>query len=296
LLAVAAARRGWLELKAKTAEVTAWRFAACIALPSLLVLSFAATARGIYAAPSLIGFALAIALWAERALTSPDPFDIKMLRVSSFMIAAFAVVLVLAAPLAEIFLQHTDRNVGELLAGMLLLSIAAIWCVSSVGKALARSDTGRAIAVLFTSYSVAFLGIAVAYFPALNVEQDLTPIASTLEEDLNGRSLTLLAPDETTIAVIDMAGFTPRSVEESELSSIAPDAFGDGDCVLALTQMTEGPLSSFLKPYGLRSRARRGSIDLDAFAKSHRLIVEREYTIPDGRRYVLLSRRPANGP
>ncbi len=46
---------------------SAWRFALCAALPGLLVLSLAVTARAIYAAPCMIGFALLIALWVAGA-------------------------------------------------------------------------------------------------------------------------------------------------------------------------------------------------------------------------------------
>src|ERR1700716_4135431 len=66
LLAVAAARRAWDRLRSGTDRGTPWRFAICAIVPFLLLLTFAATARDIYAAPILLGFGLLIGLWLSE--------------------------------------------------------------------------------------------------------------------------------------------------------------------------------------------------------------------------------------
>src|SRR6202000_2169756 len=58
LLAVAAARRAWDRLHSDRNRNTPWRFALSASVPFLVPLSFAATARDIYAAPVLLGFGL----------------------------------------------------------------------------------------------------------------------------------------------------------------------------------------------------------------------------------------------
>ena len=74
LLAAAALRRAWQASRAGAAgagEMRPVRFALATALPSLALLSVAATARNIYLAPALPGFALLLGWWAS--LNAPRP-------------------------------------------------------------------------------------------------------------------------------------------------------------------------------------------------------------------------------
>jgi 4-amino-4-deoxy-L-arabinose transferase len=291
-LVIAAARRSWFELRANSPHAAAWRFAIATTLPSLLLLSLAATARGIYAAPSLIGVALAIALWSDKATIAPDSFDLRMLRASSFVVAGIAVLLLLLLPLAAIFYANTQSNILGLILGAVVLGYVAIRLVSSVSKALRAADVGRALTVLFASYCAVLIGLATAYFPAINREQDLRPMTSALRDDLQGRQLVLLAPDETTEAVVDMASIPSRTLDWAAGSTdpARTSPIQDRECVLAMTQFTLGPLYDFMRRHGVKSRIPRDRVDIPEFSAAYGLHIEREYVVPDGRHYVLLSR------
>jgi 4-amino-4-deoxy-L-arabinose transferase-like glycosyltransferase len=60
--AAVALARASTRMREPGARGTAWRFALCACVPFLLLLSAAATARDVYAAPALLGFALLVAL------------------------------------------------------------------------------------------------------------------------------------------------------------------------------------------------------------------------------------------
>lgn len=66
-LAAAAVRRAWERGRLTLPCATHWRFAGRASLPWLVLLSLAATARDIYAAPALLGFSLLIALWVGES-------------------------------------------------------------------------------------------------------------------------------------------------------------------------------------------------------------------------------------
>ena len=66
-LAAAAVCRAWDRSRLAAAPATHGRFAVCASLPWLVLLSLAATARDIYAAPALLGFSLLIALWVSES-------------------------------------------------------------------------------------------------------------------------------------------------------------------------------------------------------------------------------------
>jgi 4-amino-4-deoxy-L-arabinose transferase-like glycosyltransferase len=87
LLAAAALRRAWQALRAGQAaarELRPVRFALATALPSLALLSVAATARNIYLAPALPGFALLLGWWAT--LETHDRWDVRALRGTAYLL------------------------------------------------------------------------------------------------------------------------------------------------------------------------------------------------------------------
>jgi 4-amino-4-deoxy-L-arabinose transferase len=99
-IALYALRAAWRGARAPGAGRAAWRFALCAALPGLLLLSFAATGRSIYAAPCLIGFVLLIALWMadvaaqpEAPRASPEPAARRAIAVTALLIALLALLL-----------------------------------------------------------------------------------------------------------------------------------------------------------------------------------------------------------
>ena len=290
-LVIAAARRGWHELRSRGERAAAWRFATAATIPGLLVLSIAATGRGIYAAPSLIGVALAIALWYEKAASAPDAFDLCMLRASSFVVAGIALVMLLLLPVAAIFYSHTHSNTAGLILGAMLMGAAVTWLLRSLREAARSRDVTRALGVLFASYSAILIGFGAAYFPAINYEQDLRPVTSALRNDLHGRQLVLLAPDETTEAVVDMQGIPSRTIDWSAGRTNDAASIRDNECVLAMSKLTIGPVYDLMRRYGIKSQSPRDAADIGSFAAALGLRVERDYTVPDGRHYVLLGRQ-----
>src|SRR5262249_8234228 len=75
LVVAAALVRSWRHVRQDGSGATAWRFALCASLPFLALLSLAATARDVYAAPSLLGLGLLAGLWARETQQSPAGLD-----------------------------------------------------------------------------------------------------------------------------------------------------------------------------------------------------------------------------
>ncbi len=169
----------------------AWRFALCAALPGLLLLSLATTARGIYAAPCMIGFALLVGLWAREAARVR-----YTLAVTALLIALLAA-LVLAATLA---LQWTVERAS---AGVVLLSaLAAIAALASSLRFgfLASRSVAMNILGLAASWSLLLSLGTVSLVGAANRVQDLPALASRVAQVAGSRPLLLWNPDETTLA------------------------------------------------------------------------------------------------
>ena len=83
-------RRAWDRVRIPGAAGTPWRFAVGATLPLLVLLSVAATARDIYAAPVLLGFGLLIALWAVDARSAPTRLDETAIRWTRLLVACIA--------------------------------------------------------------------------------------------------------------------------------------------------------------------------------------------------------------
>lgn len=169
----------------------AWRFALCAALPGLLLLSLATTARGIYAAPCMIGFALLVGLWAGEAAHAR-----YTLAITAFLIALLAA-FVLAATLA---LQWSVERAS---AGAVLLSaLAAIAAMASSLRFGFRSSRSVAMNILGLAASWSLLlslGTA-SLVAAANRVQNLPALASRVAQLAGSRPLLLWNPDETTLA------------------------------------------------------------------------------------------------
>ena len=194
LLVIAAARRAWRQRRASLQENRAVRFALAASLPPLLVLSFAATARNIYLAPALPGLALLVGWWAREILPGPDSWDVRALRATAAMLLLGAAVF--AAALAVL---GADIYAAISLAG---LSAAAILAIRA--WAAAREHAVHAQWALLLAYCALLIGPASQVYRRVDAWQDLAKIGRAVERDTAGRPLILLAPDETTRAIIDM--------------------------------------------------------------------------------------------
>jgi 4-amino-4-deoxy-L-arabinose transferase len=284
LLAVAAARRAWLQRHASFHDHRAVRFALAASLPPLLLLSFAATARNIYLAPALPGFALLLAWWAREILPGPDRWDIRAVRATAAMlllgVAVFAAVsMILAAD------SWSSMHSHILYIAISLLGLIAAAILATRAWAAAREQPLHAQWALLLAYCALLIGPASQVYGQVDGWQDLAKISRAIARDTAGKPLILLAPDETTRAMIDMyartsvdrvAGpFDAAGIERiRSVASAAPNS-------LFLVQL---PNQSPRLPW--RARAPEAGVTPPWQAAGLRM--KENYSLPNGRRYALL--------
>jgi len=279
LLVIAAARRAWRQRRASLQENRAVRFALAASLPPLLVLSFAATARNIYLAPALPGLALLVGWWAREILPGPDSWDVRALRATAAMlllgVAVFAAALAVLGP---------DIYAAVSLAG---LSAAAILAIRA--WAAAREHAVHAQWALLLAYCALLIGPASQVYRRVDAWQDLAKIGRAVERDTAGRPLILLAPDETTRAIIDM--YARPSVERiaGPVDAAAIDRIRSAAAA--------APMSLFLVQLPSQSpqlpwRRRSPQADLPPAWEAAKIQMAKSYSLPNGRRYALLQVTP----
>jgi len=288
LLVIAAARRAWRQRRASLHDNRAVRFALAAALPPLLILSLAATARNIYLAPALPGFALLVAWWAREILPGPDTWDVRALRATAAMlllgVAVFAAALVVLGVDSWSSMRSPAIYVAISLAGLTGAAILAIraW-------AAAREHAVHAQWALLLAYCALLIGPASQVYRRVDPWQDLATIGRAVERDAAGRPLILLAPDETTRAIIDM--YARPSVER-----IAGPLDGAG-IERIRSAAAAAPMSLFLVQLPSRSpqlpwRARSPQTDLPPQWEAAKIQMAKSYSLPNGRRYALLQVTP----
>jgi 4-amino-4-deoxy-L-arabinose transferase-like glycosyltransferase len=279
LLVIAAARRAWRQRRASLQDNRAVRFALAASLPPLLVLSLAATARNIYLAPALPGFALLVGWWAREILPGPDSWDVRALRATAAMLLLG--VAVFAAALAVL---GADIYAAVSLAGLLAAAILAIraW-------AAAREHAVHAQWALLLAYCALLIGPASQVYRRVDAWQDLAKIGRAVERDTAGRPLVLLAPDETTRAIIDM--YARPSVERiaGPLDAAGFDRIRSAAAA--------APMSLFLVQLPSQSpqlpwRRRSPQADLPPAWEAEKIQMAKSYSLPNGRRYALLQVTP----
>lgn len=204
-LVVGAAIRLW---RARRATSSAMRFALCAFVPGLVILSCAATSRGIYAAPLMPGISLLVAI----ALTSPesDPAMDGLVR-ASFRGTTWLVLILDGGMLAGIATLQLIRGIDD--PTRLVVAVVGFLIVAKVCRSLLRTlgdprdsplRAEAAIGRLAGAHVAALIALALALFPLLNRSQDLARIAAFIDEVSGGRPLVLWLPDETTLAMSDL--------------------------------------------------------------------------------------------
>jgi 4-amino-4-deoxy-L-arabinose transferase len=288
LLVIAAARRAWRQRRASLHDNRAVRFALAASLPPLLLLSFAATARNIYLAPALPGFALLVGWWAREILPGPDTWDVRALRATAAMLllgaAVFAAVLIVLGADSWSSMRNPAVYVAISLAG---LSAAAILAIRA--WAAAREHAVHAQWALLLAYCALLIGPASQVYRRVDTWQDLAAIARDVERDAAGRPLILLAPDETTRAIIDM--YARPSVERiaGPLDAAGIDRIRSAAAA--------APMSLFLVQLPSQSpqlpwRRRAPQADVPPLWQAAKIQMAKSYTLPNGRRYALLQVMP----
>jgi len=284
LLVIAAMRRAW-RMRRASPDNRAVRFALAASLPPLLLLSLAATARNIYLAPALPGFALAVAWWVRESEHGSDVWDVRAMRATAAMlilgVAAFAAALI---GLGRYGITGAASYISISLAGLIAALILAIrawrW---------ARLEILNAQCALFFAYCALLIGPASQIYRQVDAWQDLAKIGRAVQRDAAEKPLVLIAPDETTRAFIDM--YTRQSDEriEGPLDAAGIDRVrGFAAAVPDSLFLVQLPSQAPRFPW----RTREPHADLPPPWQSPIFAVAGSYSLPNGRRYALLRVNP----
>ena len=297
LLAVAAVKLAWTRARTPGLPGTSWRFAIAAALPFLLILSIAATARDIYAAPAMLGMSLLIALWSGESRMSPlDSFALRGTRVLVALLAcvfaAFLVLLAAGEPPPPYDTSDVANRLIALLAAVATLAVAGIG-LRFAARAQRQGNLQGSVICTFGAYAGAVCVTAIAAFPSVDQWQNLPLLAAAVTYQTGGAPLGLLDPDETTIAILDDRLRTRFAVLDTNGTSAARvvsswfGAQGNNARVLVLLPgHAAGNLSGFLnriQPPSPPGDGVAGTLSANGSAA----IVAR-FELPHGRRYALL--------
>jgi 4-amino-4-deoxy-L-arabinose transferase-like glycosyltransferase len=289
LLVIAALARAWQRRNADH-DNRSLRFGLAASLPSLVVLSMAATARNVYFAPALPGIALLVAGWAQQIQQKPDRWDVRALRLTAALMLAAAAVAIAAAGLIGI-ISWVDLGNRAVYTVISSLGGAAAIGLTLAAWTAARDRAARALGCLLLAYSALLIGPASQLYRQVDRWQDLAKIGVAVKHDAAGRPLILLAPDETTRAMIDMYAKTsvdriPGPIDATvidrvrTLAAAAPDSF-----FLVL-------VPGSVRGLDLLSRREPAVEAALPWRQSAGLEIVHSYSLPHGRRYALLRLKP----
>jgi hypothetical protein len=167
------------------------------------------------------------------------------------------------------------------------LSAAAILAIRA--WAAAREHAVHAQWALLLAYCALLIGPASQVYRRVDAWQDLAKIGRAVERDTAGRPLVLLAPDETTRAIIDMYA---RPAVERIAGPLDAAGFDRIRSAAAAA-----PMSLFLVQLPSQSpqlpwRARSPQADLPPAWEAAKIQMAKSYSLPNGRRYALLQVTP----
>jgi len=289
LLVIAAAARAWRQRRIAGRDLSTVRFALAASLPSLVILSVAATARNVYFAPALPGIALLVAWWAREILPGPDIWDVRALRATAALLLVGAGVFIAALALISIDGWHSVDNHAAYIVISALGAAAAVWLAVRAWAA-ARDRAAHALGALLLAYCALLIGPASQVYRQVDRWQDLAKVGLAIKRDAFGRPLILLAPDETTRAIIDMYARTSVGTVPGPIDAAAIDR------VRAQAAAAPNSLFLVLLPGGARSFDLRSGLGPPEAAlpwmPAAGLTVAMSYSLPHGRRYALLEIKP----
>lgn len=201
LLAAYALEASWRGARRAGMRRPGWRFALCAALPGLLVLSFASTARSIYAAPCMMGFAMLMALSIERL--AADGRAARRVLASTALLLLLLALVVLGGNAA---LQWSVLRAPWplYLLSSCTVAVIAAWCAKIIFAPRTTSTPRRPVAERLQQFAIAWclllsLGL-LCVGSAVNRAQDLESLAHRVAGNAGSDPLLLWNPDETTLA------------------------------------------------------------------------------------------------
>lgn len=290
LLVIAAAVRAWRQRREPDDQNRGFRFGVAASLPSLVVLSLAATARNVYFAPALPGIALLLACWAQGILQTRDRIDVGALRLTALLLLAAAAVVIAATALIGVDgWDDMDSRAAYILIAV-LGAAAAAWLALAAWRA-ANESAAHALGYLLLAYCALLIGPASQVYRQVDRWQNLAMISAAIKQDAAGRPLVLLAPDETTRAIMDMYVGTSLDRVPGPMDAAAIDR--------VRAQASAAPHSVFLVLVPGRVRglqllsAREPPVEAALpWLQSAGLEIAQSYSLPHGRRYALLTMKP----
>jgi len=194
--ALAALVRGLRQRLPAGGTGTAWRLSLGALVLPFVLLSFAATARGVYFAPPALGFALMLGLFAaEREATSPESPG-PAFRVGGGVLAVYALLLTLVASL--LIFAPRGRDGFAIASGIVAIVSGAL----AIGLSLRKTRSVRVFVLRQLLAAVLVLsGVAGPLYLRLNPVLSLEATAGEVRAMVGSAPLGLYRPDETTTAM-----------------------------------------------------------------------------------------------
>lgn len=291
LVVAAGLARAWIRMSEPGARGTAWRFALCSCVPFLVLLSLAATARDIYAAPALLGFGLLAGLWVEDARRLPRRGDRFAARATVALVGTMAGVFALALTVFAAAGLGAPLLYGAAALGVVALAALALGLAV---RAQRHGDYPRSLAWSYAGYALALCLAARLILPVVDRWQDLSSLAARIHADTAQQSLALLDPDETTLAMLDHGFATSGTVLAS--AAAGPRAAVDGwfsshgkeaRVLVLLPGHARGALTELLARVHPLAVPGDGVAATLTAAGAAALVAR--YELPQGRRYALLA-------
>ena len=296
LLAAAAVARAWQRFRSKLDRNTPWRFAICAILPFLVLLSFAATARDIYAAPVLLGFGLLVGLWLSELLIGErrpvqSRFDRLSILATHVLVAVIALVFAAVLVLLAIAAPRLS-GLHYLVNAVVIVAIV----VMTLRFAFAMQRTGqtfRGLAWTYTAYAATVTLGGLSLFPTIDRWQDLPSLARSIHDDSRNGPLALLDPDETTIAILDhrlRTSFVALDPRTDSATRLVADWFrthgAEAHVLVKLPGRGTGDLGRLIERIHPTPAPDDGMAG--ALVSSGVATIVHRYELPEGRRYALL--------
>ncbi|MBS0579781.1 MAG: glycosyltransferase family 39 protein [Proteobacteria bacterium] len=288
LVAAAALRRAWR--RARNPGGQAWRFAVSASLPFLALLSLAATARDVYAAPALLGLAVLAGLWLQELHAPLEAFDRACISGTRVLVAVFTALFV--AALAVLALSGTVTTPACITLGTAVTGVGLLAWLRSSREQL-RGHPGRSLAWCYTGYAAAVSLTALVLLPTIDRWQDLGSLARRIRHDTAALQLAVLDPDETTLAVLDHGFDAPAMALGSSGQDKQQAVAGyfaahpaDGRVLVLLPGHASGRLRRWLAQFHADTRPDDGPLTGLVASGTARLV--QRYELPQGRRYALL--------
>jgi 4-amino-4-deoxy-L-arabinose transferase-like glycosyltransferase len=303
LLVIAAIRRAWLQRHASALDLRPVRFSVAAAVPTLAVLSVAATARNIYLAPALPGAALLLGWWV-RQLDEGDRWDIRAIRATGFLLLLALIVVAAAAVIIGWDSWDTLHARGAFV-GITALGLAgAAGLLLAAARAVRRGLLPRALFGLLLAYCALLVGPASQIYGRIDTWQNLAAIGRAIGQDSMDRPMILFTADETTRAIIDMYARTSVTFLPGPLSPAATERLRQelarAPRSVVVTQLPGRNGSRTLRELAARLSLKH-SVPPPATEADQRppwavdagLRMVRRYALPNGRRYALLEKGDA---